>query len=62
TTAVHGWRRQLRTNAGLLTLAPIVGLLWAFLDGGGVLTWACATALIAAIALWWAAIRGSDPT
>ena len=62
TTAVHGWRRQLRANAGLLTLAPIVGLLWAFLDGGGVLTWACATALIAAIALWWAAIRGSDPT
>ncbi|MGH3787349.1 MAG: hypothetical protein ACRDRG_12535 [Pseudonocardiaceae bacterium] len=62
TTAGFGWRRQLRANAGLLTLAPVVGLLWAFLDGGGILTWACTTALTAAIALWWAAIRGSDPT
>lgn len=57
-----GWRRQLRADAALLTPAPIVGLLWAFLDGGGVRTWACATALAAALAIWWAALRGSDPT
>ncbi len=56
------WRRQLRADAVLLTPAPVVGLLWAFLDGGGVLTWACATALTAALALWWAALRGSDPS
>jgi hypothetical protein len=57
-----GWRRQLRADAALVTPAPVVGLLWAFLDGGGVLTWACATALTAALALCWAALRGSDPS
>ena len=62
TAATPGWRRQLRTDAGLLTPAPIVGLLWVFLDGGGGVTWACATALTATVALWWAALRGSDPT
>ncbi|MGH3775517.1 MAG: hypothetical protein ACRDRR_07230 [Pseudonocardiaceae bacterium] len=56
------WRRQLQTDAVLVTPAPVVGLLWAFLDGGGVLTWACATSLTATLALWWAALRGSDPT
>ncbi|MDQ3760385.1 MAG: hypothetical protein M3460_01365 [Actinomycetota bacterium] len=62
TTATYGWRRQLRADAGLLTTAPVVGLLWTFLDGGSVLTFACATALTATLALWWAALRGSDPT
>ncbi len=56
------WRRQLRADAALLTPAPVVGLLWVYLDGGGVLTWTCATTLTAAVALWWAALRGSDPT
>lgn len=60
--ARFGWRRQLRADAALLTPAPLVGLLWTFLDEGGVLTWACATALTAALGLWWAALRGSDPT
>jgi hypothetical protein len=60
--ARFGWRRQLRADAALLTPAPLVGLLWAFLDDGGVLTWAGVTALTAALALWWAALRGSDPT
>lgn len=58
----YGWIRQFRAGAGLLTLAPIVGLLWVFLDGGGLITWATATVLTAALALWWAALRGSDPT
>jgi hypothetical protein len=61
-TTVPGWGRQLRADAGLLTPAPVIGLLWAFLDGGGILTWACATVLSAAVGLWWAAIHGSDPT
>ena len=56
------WHRQLRVDAVLLAPAPVVGLLWVFLDGGGVLTWACATILTATLALWWAALRGSDPT
>ncbi|HKR52034.1 MAG TPA: hypothetical protein VJT72_21135 [Pseudonocardiaceae bacterium] len=62
TLADTGWRRQLRADAALLTPAPIVGLLWVFLDGGGPLTWACTTTLTATLALWWAALRGSDPT
>lgn len=57
-----GWRRQLRADAALLTPAPIVGLLWVFLDAGGVLTWAGATALAATLGLCWAALRGSDPS
>ncbi|MGH3795003.1 MAG: hypothetical protein ACRDSP_08945 [Pseudonocardiaceae bacterium] len=57
-----GWWRQLRADAALITPAPVVGLLWVFLDGGGIPTWACATALAAALALGWAALRGSDPT
>jgi hypothetical protein len=56
------WRRQLRADAVLLTPAPVVGLLWVFLDGGGLLTWTCATTLTAALAFWWAALRGTDPT
>jgi hypothetical protein len=58
----HLWTRQWGADAALLTPAPLVGLLWAFLDGGGVRTWAGATALAAALALCWAALRGSDPT
>jgi hypothetical protein len=56
------WRRQLRADAVLLTPAPVVGLLWVFLDGGGLLTWTCATTLTAALAFWGAALRGTDPT
>jgi hypothetical protein len=56
------WRRQLRADAVLLTPAPVVGLLWVFLDGGGLLTWTCTTTLTAALAFWWAALRGTDPT
>lgn len=59
---VPGWGRQLRADAALLTPAPMIGLLWTFLDGGGILTWACATALSASMGLWWAAVHGSDPT
>ena len=56
------WRRQLRNDLILVVPAPFVGLFWVFLDGGGVATWAGATTLIAASGLWWAALRGSDPT
>ena len=58
----RGLRRQLRTDLVLTVPAPFVGLFWVFLDGGGVTTWAGATVLVAALGLWWAALRGSDPT
>lgn len=53
--------RQLRVDAALAVPAPVVGVVWAYLDDGGVSGWLGATAVTAALALWWAAVRGSDP-
>lgn len=55
-------RGQLRVDAALLVPAPLVGVAWAYLDGGGVAAWAGATAVSGALALWWAALRGADPS
>ncbi len=55
-------RRQLRNDLVLVVPAPLVGLFWVFLDGGGVATWAGATVLVAVLGLWWGAVRGSDPS
>ena len=57
-----GLLRQLRVDAALVVPAPLIGLFWAYLAQGGVPSWAGATALCATFALWYAAIRGSDPT
>lgn len=62
TAATPGWRRQLRADAALLTPAPIVGLLWTFLDTGTLFTWTYTTALTATVAIWWSALHGTDPT
>jgi hypothetical protein len=48
--------------AALIVPAPLLGLVWAYLDQGGVPSWCGATALCATLASWFAAIRGSDPT
>jgi hypothetical protein len=56
------WRRQLRVDAAVLVPAPLVGLVWAYLDDGGISGWLGASVLVAAVGLWWAAIRGSDPS
>jgi hypothetical protein len=37
---IQSGARHLQADAGLLPVAPIVGLLWVVLDGGGVSTWA----------------------
>jgi hypothetical protein len=60
-TAANRWRQQLRVDAALAVPAPLIGVLWAYLDDGGITSWLGATALAAATALWWAAVRGSDP-
>jgi hypothetical protein len=57
-----GLGRQLRTDAELLVVAPLAGLLWAYLDGSGVAGWAAATVLIAGVLFWLPAVIGSDPT
>jgi len=59
--AAH-WRHQARVDAALLVPAPLLGVLWTYLDDGGTTGWLGATAVAAATALWWAAIRGTDPT
>lgn len=55
-------RRQLRADLPLAAPAPLVAALWAVVDGGGAGTWLAGTALLAALALFVAAVRGTDPT
>ncbi|QYN36907.1 hypothetical protein K1T35_06480 [Pseudonocardia sp. DSM 110487] len=54
--------RQFRADLPLLLPAPFVALLWTYIDGGGIGTWSGTTALLAASGLWFAALRGSDPS
>ena len=61
-TRAARWRHQLRVDAALVIPAPVVGLWWAYLDNSGISGWLGATAITAAAALWWAAIRGADPS
>jgi hypothetical protein len=55
-------RRQYAADAPRLAVAPLVGVFWAFLDGSGVPGWLAATGMVAALSLWLAAVRGSDPS
>jgi hypothetical protein len=55
-------RRQLQVDGVLLAPAPFVGIFWVLLDGGGVPVWLGATLVTAALALWAAAVQGSDPS
>lgn len=55
-------RRQLKLDGVLLAPAPFVGIFWVFLDGGGVTVWISATLVTAVLALWGAAVLGSDPS
>ncbi|MEJ3656645.1 hypothetical protein WEH80_27170 [Actinomycetes bacterium KLBMP 9759] len=55
-------RRRLQADLPLVLAAPVGAALWAYVDGGGLPTWAGTTALLAAAALWVAALRGSDPS
>jgi hypothetical protein len=55
-------RRQLQADLPLVVPAPFLGLLWTYVDRGGFSTWAAVTALAAALGLWLAAVRGSDPS
>jgi len=56
------WPRQLRVDSALLVTAPVVGLFWSFLDGSGFPGWLGATVITGALVLWWASLRGSDPS
>lgn len=54
--------RQFRADAGLLAAAPILGILWAYVDDGGRDSFVLATALAGAALFWVPSVRGSDPT
>ncbi len=54
--------RQARGDAALLLAAPIMGLLWAYIDGLGALGFGLATALFLGVLFWVPSVYGSDPS
>lgn len=55
-------RRRVMLDAPAAAGAPIVGLLWVLVSGGGIAGFVAATALAALVAVWASAISGSDPS
>lgn len=53
--------RQLRGDVVVAVLAPVLGLLWAYVDGSGAAGAAVATALAAVVLAWLPQLLGSDP-
>ena len=56
-----GLARQARADGVLPFLAPVLGLLWAYLDSSGLPGFLTATALSAAVLFWLPQVLGSDP-
>jgi hypothetical protein len=56
-----GLARQARADGVLPFLAPVLGLLWAYVGEGGAGAFAVATALAAAVLFWLPQLLGSDP-
>ena len=54
--------RQGRADAALLLLAPVLGLLWAYVDESGSAGFVFASVLAAGLLFWLPAMYGSDPT
>jgi hypothetical protein len=56
-----GMARQARADGVFPFLAPVLGLLWAYVDSSGVEGFVVATALSAAVLFWLPQLLGSDP-
>jgi hypothetical protein len=56
-----GWGRQVRGDLVPVVIAPVLGLLWAYLDGAGPGGFAVATVLAAGVLFWLSQLFGSDP-
>ncbi|SDX86646.1 hypothetical protein SAMN05661080_01493 [Modestobacter sp. DSM 44400] len=56
-----GLGRQARADGVVPFLAPVLGLLWAYVDGSGAGGFLLATALSAAVLFWLPQLLGSDP-
>lgn len=57
-----GIGRQLRADGAVLVAAPMIGLLWAYMNDSGLDSALAATVLSAAVLLWLPTLLGSDPT
>ncbi|WP_328858822.1 hypothetical protein OG579_08770 [Williamsia herbipolensis] len=55
-------RRRLVLDAPAAVGAPVIGLLWVLVAGGGVVDFIAVTVLAAIVAIWTSAIGGSDPS
>jgi hypothetical protein len=55
-------RRHLLGDVGLILPAPLLGLLWAYIDGSGAGGFVVATAMLVGMLFWLPAVFGSDPT
>lgn len=62
TPTATGLLRQFRVDAALVVVAPLLGLLWAYVDGSGTGGFLASTLLMLGILLWLPALLGSDPT
>jgi hypothetical protein len=56
-----GLVRQFRADAALLAAAPLLGLLWSYLDSSGAGGFVGGTLLMAGVLFWLPSIIGSDP-
>jgi hypothetical protein len=56
-----GWARQLRVDAVPVAVAPVLGLLWSYVDGSGLGGFLVATGLLASVLFWLPETFGSDP-
>jgi hypothetical protein len=54
--------RHLGGDVALVLPAPVLGILWAYIDGSGAGGFAIATALVACVLFWLPGVFGSDPT
>jgi hypothetical protein len=56
-----GWGRQVRSDVLLALAAPLIGLVWAYIDDSGRAGFTVATVLSAAVIFWLTELLGSDP-
>jgi hypothetical protein len=56
------WGRQVRSDLVVVFAAPLLGLLWGYLDGSGPAGFAAATVLSAGVLFWLTQLLGSDPS
>ena len=56
-----GLARQVRVDSALLVIAPLLGLLWSYVDRSGAGGFLAGTALIAAVLFWLPSVLGTDP-